>query len=66
MNDKDQSSNKPSGANAGSIFNDRDSMENMKDYISGDSTPSSSGHQFSNLAAAPKNESKKSAQKTKS
>lgn len=38
----------------------------VKDYISGDSTPSSSGHQFPWIATDPKRESKKSAMKTNS
>ncbi|MDD3172510.1 MAG: hypothetical protein PHF63_02380 [Herbinix sp.] len=37
---------------------------NTKDYISGDSTPSSSSHQFPRIATDPLHESKKSAMKT--
>lgn len=50
----------------------RDSMSskstegNAMDYISGDSTPSSSSHQFPWIATDPKHDSKKSAKKTNS
>ena len=42
------------------------SVDSTKDYISGDSTPSSSSHQFPWIATDPKHDSKKSAKKTNS
>ncbi|HWT76944.1 MAG TPA: hypothetical protein VN258_19765 [Mobilitalea sp.] len=42
------------------------SIDSTKDYISGDSTPSSSSHQFPWIATDPKHDSKKSAQKQNS
>lgn len=46
--------------------NNKETGGNTKDYISGDSTPSSSGHQFPWIATDPKNQSKKSAKKENS
>lgn len=50
----------------GSGISSKDTQGSAKDYISGDSTPSSSGHQFPWIAMDPKKESKKSAKKTNS
>lgn len=69
------SENRYKSNNSGSDATDKDSrdavsssnsMGDTKDYISGDSTPSSSGHQFPWIATNPKHESKKSAMKTNS
>lgn len=58
-----QDSNKSSRNTENSISSTA-GADNAKDYISGDSTPSSSGHQFPWIATNPKKESKKSAMKT--
>lgn len=61
-----KSDNKATNNDSTNNMNSKISMGDTKDYISGDSTPSSSSHQFPWIATDPKNESKKSAKKTNS
>lgn len=71
MNNKESShntekDNKASDNLGKETVSSRDSIGATKDYISGDSTPSSSSHQFPWIATDPKHDSKKSAKKTNS